>query len=428
MRMQIRGGRVIDPANHVDKVADVFIADGKIVAVANKLDGFTADKQIDAKGAIVCPGFIDLYGSVREPGYTHKGTIESETGAAAAGGITTICYPPDTKPVIDSSAVVKSIIQKSNAVGKAKILPVGALTRGLAGQQIAEMAGLKEAGCVAVGNASMPVVDSMVMRRAMEYAVSCNLPVFLYSEDAFLRGKGCVHEGPVATRLGLSSIPEIAETLAVARDIALAQLTGARVHFCRISTAGAVDLIRQAQTNGLPVTANVTAHHLHLLDIDVAGFDSSYHVRPPLRSQRDRDALRQALADGVISAICSDHQPHDLDAKLGPFGETESGIASFETLLPLGLRLVADGLISLSQMIAALTVSPANVLNLDCGRLSSGAPADVCIFYQDKYWTADANHWQSRGQNTPFFGRELQGRVVATVCNGQLVYADISVH
>jgi dihydroorotase len=324
--------------------------------------------------------------------------------------------------------VVKSIIQKANAAGKANVLPVGALTRGLAGQQIAEMAGLKEAGCVAVGNAAMPIVDSVVMRRAMEYAVSCNLSVFLYSEDAFLGGKGCAHEGPVATRLGLSSIPEIAETLAVTRDIALAQLTGARVHFCKISTAGAVELIRQAQARGLPVTANVTAHHLHLLDIDVAGFDSNYHVRPPLRSQRDRDALRQGLADGVISAICSDHQPHDLDAKLGPFSETESGISSFGTLLPLSLRLVADGLLSLPQMIATLTASPAKVLNLDSGRLNPGSPADVCIFYQDKYWTADSSHWLSRGQNSPLYGRELQGRVIATICNGRLVYADIATH
>lgn len=424
MRVHIHGGRVVDPANNKDELADVFIADGKIVAVAKKLEGFTADNKIDATGAIVSPGFIDLYAALREPGYTHKGTIESETSAAAAGGITTICCPPDTKPVIDSSAVVKSIIQKANAAGKANVLPVGALTRGLAGQQIAEMSGLKDAGCVAVGNASMPIVDSLVMRRAMEYAVSCDMPVFLYSEDAFLRGKGCAHEGPVATRLGLASIPEIAETLAVTRDIALAQLTGARVHFCKISTAGTVELIRQAQASGLPVTANVTAHHLHLLDVDVAGFDSNYHVRPPLRSQRDRDVLRQGVADGVISAICSDHQPHDLDAKLGPFSDTESGMSSFETLLPLSLRLVSDGFISLSQMIAALTAAPAKVLNLPSGRLSAGSPADVCIFYQDKYWAANADRWHSRGRNSPFFGRELQGSVVATLRAGQLVYAN----
>lgn len=421
-RIHIKGGRVIDPANKRDEVADVFIANGRIASIGKQPAGFTADETIDASNKIVCPGLVDMCASLREPGYEFKATIESETIAAAAAGITTLCCPPNTNPVIDTTAVVESIQQRAKVVGKARVVTVGALTKGLKGQQISEMVALKDVGCVAVGNGLNSIPDAQIMRRAMEYAASHDITVFVFAEDKGLRGKGCSHEGPVGTRMGLAGIPEIAETIAVSRDLALVEVTGARVHFLHLSSARAVRMVARAQFDGLPVSANVTAHHLHLLDIDLADFDSNYHVRPPLRTQRDRDGLRQGLASGAITAICSDHQPHDIDAKLGPFGETEPGISGLETLLPLTLKLVNEKILDLPSAIALLTHRPASILKLDAGTLSEGVVADVCVFDPELDWVLNDKTWLSRGTNTPFRGRSLVGRVTHTVFEGKLVY------
>ena len=296
MRLWIRNGRVIDPANQVDGIQDLWIADDRIVALGTGPDQFQADRSIDADGLVVCPGLIDLSARLREPGEEHKATIASETAAAASAGITTLVCPPDTDPAIDTPAVANLIQQRAQAAGKARVLTVGAMTQALEGNQLSEMGALKAAGCIGIGNARRPVANSLVMRRAMEYAATHDLTVFLHPEDAVLSNHGCVHEGQVGSRLGLPGIPEAAETVAVARDLALVQQTGVRAHFCRLSTAQAVRMVARAQYDGLPVSADVSAHHLHLTEIDIGDFDSQCHVLPPLRTQRDRDGLRAGLA------------------------------------------------------------------------------------------------------------------------------------
>lgn len=421
MRWRIHGGRVIDPANKIDEVLDVFVADGQIVALGRAPDGFEAERELDATNRIVCPGLVDMQARLREPGQEHKATIASETRAAAAGGITTLCCPPDTHPVIDTTAVAELIRQRAEEAGFVRVVPLGALTQGLAGTKISEMSDLRRAGCVGVSNGLAPVTDAQVMRRALEYAATHNLTVFLYAEDPWLAKGGCAHEGPVSTRLGLTGIPESAETVAVARDLMLIEQTGVRAHFCHLSTARAVQLVSRAQYDGLPITADVTAHHLHLTQMDLGQFNAQCHVRPPLRTERDRDALRQGLRRGIIGAICSDHQPHDADAKLAPFAETEPGLSGLETLLPLALRLAEDAL-PLSDLIAALTVRPARILGLDAGTLRVGAAADLCIFDPERYWTVSETELLSRGRNTPFLGWELKGKVTQTLLGGRLVY------
>ena len=419
--VHIRGGHVIDPANNIDTNCDVFIRDGKIAAIGNAPDGFTADQTIDASGQIVCPGLVDLRARLREPGHKHKGSIESETRAAVSGGITTLCCPPDTDPVIDTPAVVELIHQRTELAGRARIVPLGALTQGLRSEQLSEMSALQQAGCVGISNALEPV-STEVMRRAMEYAASHNITVFLHAEDPALRGSGCVHEGPVGTRLGLAGIPESAETVAVSRELQLIELTGVRAHFCQLSAERSVKIVARAIHDGLPVTIDVSIHHLFLTEMDIGYFNSQCHVRPPLRSQRDQNGLREALARGNIKCICSDHQPHDVDAKLAPFPGSEPGISGLETLLPLTLRLVSDKLISLPDAIALLTCNPADVLGIDAGTLSVGASADVCIFDPERYWQLEPNSMHSFGHNTPFAGWEFQGLVTHTLFAGKTVY------
>ncbi len=425
MRILIKNGRVVDPANKLDAVTNIYIADGRIAAVGNSLAGFTADQEIDATHKLVCPGLVDLSARLREPGYEHKATIASETRAAALSGITTLACPPDTDPVIDTPAVIKLIRQRSERAGYSNVYCIGAASRDLEGELLSEMGALKEAGCVGISNAMIPIKNPLIMKRIMEYASTFDLTVFLFAEDPSLRNNGCMHEGAISTRLGLPGIPEAAETVAVARDLALIADTGVRAHFCRLSTAKAAQMIARAQYDGLPVTADVSAHQLYLTDMDVGEFDSQCHVRPPLRSQRDMQGLREAVRKGTISAICSDHQPHENDAKLHPFRETASGISALETLLPLTLRLVDECRISLSDAIARVTVQPARILGIDAGTLNVGSAADVIVVDPEHYWSLTKTTMLSRGRNTPFIGWELKGRVEQTLINGILVYSAI---
>ncbi len=421
MRIAIRGGRLIDPAHGVDAPLDVFIAEGRIVGLGRPPAGFTAAREIDARDRMVCPGLIDLCARLREPGQEHKATIASETRAAAAAGITTLVCPPDTDPVIDEPAVVEFIRRRVKAAGHSRVLTLGALTHRLRGERLAEMAALKDAGCVGVSDGGRPLVNTLVLRRALEYAATFDLTVFLTPLDPWL-GHGIAHDGQVATRMGLSNIPVAAETGALARDLELVRDLGVRVHFGRLSSARAVELVARAHAEGLPVTADVAVHHLHLSEIDLAGFDSQCHVRPPLRGVRDKDALRAGLASGVLGAICSDHQPHEPDAKQAPFGDTEPGISGLDTLLALSLRLVQDGAFPLTAVIERLTWGPARILGLDSGHLGVGARADVCVFDPDAHWLATADTLRSRGQNSPFIGWELHGRVTHTLLEGRMVY------
>ncbi len=421
--LSILNGHVIDPANNIDTQYDIHINNGKIIALGAPPQGFSAQRILNASNRIVCPGLIDLRAAMREPGLEHIATIASETRAAASAGITTLCCPPDTTPIIDTPAVANLIRYQANQAGFARVLPLGALTQSLEGEQISEMIALKEAGCIGVSNALTPVTNTLVMRRAMEYAATYDLTVFLHAEDFWLRNDGCVHEGAMSTRYGLPGIPEAAETVAVARDLALIEQTGVRAHFCGISTGRAVRMIGRAQHDGVNVSTDVTAHHLHLDEVDASKFNSMCHVRPPLRTKRDQNGLRMGLKQGIISAICSDHQPHNADAKLAPFSATAHGISSLETLLPLALKLVSEtGLLSLPEVIANLTHKPGKILGIEAGTLSIGQAADVCIFDPEHEWIFSESAVQSQGLNSPFLGWELKGRVLHTILGGKVVF------
>ncbi len=422
MHILIKNGRVIDPANNIDKITNVYIADGMISAVADSLDGFSAEQEIDASNQLVCPGLVDLSARLREPGFEHKATIASETRAAAAAGITSLVMPPDTYPITDTPAVAKLIRKKAQDAGLAKVYSLGAATQDLRGENISEMAALKAAGCVGISNALTPIKNPLVMKRIMEYAATFDLTLFLFSEDPSLRHQGCVHEGAVSTRLGLPGIPEAAETVAVARDLALIADTGVRAHFCHISTLKALQMISRAQFEGLPVSVDVAAHQLYLTDMDIGEFDSQCHVRPPLRDQRDMNGLREGVCKGSISAICSDHQPHEADAKLNPFSQTEAGISALETLLPLTLRLAEESSISLSDAIARVSIGPAKIVGLDAGTLTPGKQADIVVIDPEQYWKVSPENMLSRGHNTPFRDWELKGKVVHTLLAGKTVF------
>jgi dihydroorotase len=421
-RIAISGARMIDPASGVDRQQSVYIANGIVLAVGKRPDGFHADREIQVPGQIVCPGFIDLCARIREPGQEHKATIASETTAAVAGGFTTLCCPPDTQPVIDTPAVAEMIRDRADRIGKARILPVGALTRSLRGEALSEMRALKKAGCVAASNADVPVVNTLVLRRSLEYAASFDMLVMVRPEDPWLRNHGVIHEGLVSTRLGLPGIPEAAETVAVAQVLALLKQTGARVHFAQLSCAGAVEMIARAREAGLPVSGDVSAHQLCLTESAIGNFDGLYHVIPPFRTEQDRAALCRAIAEGVLAAICSDHQPHEEGAKLDTFSSTEPGISSLETVLPLTLGLVSSGQLDLVRAIDALTHGPARVLGLAAGQIKPGVVADICIFDPEAVWTANSRNWCSRGLNSPYFGSELKGRVTHTLVGGRIVY------
>jgi len=422
VHLHIQHGRLIDPANHLDEQLDLYISHGHIAAVGQKPDGFEADRVIDASNHIICPGLIDLAVHLREPGEEHKATICSETAAAAKGGITTLACTPDTDPVIDTPAVWELVRRRAKHCGNAHVLAIGALTRNLQGDQLAEMAALKKAGCVAVSNGDYPLANTLVARRAMEYAATFGLPVILHSEDHFLKAKGCVHEGMFSSRLGLPGIPAAAETVAVARDLALAEHTGARLHFHCLSTAAAVNMLRSAQHQNTALSADVAIHQLFLLESDVDNFNASCHVDPPFRTLADREALRNAVADGTISAICSDHRPHEPDAKELPFPQTAPGISGLETLLPLALKLVINGILDLPTAIHRLTAGPADILGLPTKQLSPGSSADICIFDPASIWTLDSEQFLSAGKNTPFHDWEFTGQVSYTIFEGRITY------
>ncbi|MBS1211682.1 MAG: dihydroorotase [Proteobacteria bacterium] len=421
-RIMISGGRVIDPANGIDGVMPVYVAKGKIAGVGVKPEGFQPDQEISAAGHIVCPGFVDLCARLREPGSEQEATIASETLAAAAGGITTLCCPPDTFPVIDTPAVIQLLMDRAESVGKSRILPIGALTRGLAGTELSEMSALKDAGAIAVSNASLALANPLVHRRALEYAASYDLLVMIRPEDPWLRNGGCAHEGEMATKLGLPGIPTSAETVAVAQSLALIEAVGGRAHFCQLSSERAVEMIAEARSRGVPVTADVAAHHTDLTEGALDGFNANAHVNPPLRTEVDRAGLRRGVANGALQAICSDHQPHDLDAKLDAFPATEPGVSALEALLPLTLRLVSQGVVDLSTAIERLTAGPARVLDIASGTLSLGVPADICIFDPDLDWQVDTPLWLSRGHNTPYWGDVMRGRVTHTLLGGRVIF------
>jgi dihydroorotase len=423
MNLRLKSGRVIDPANRIDDILDVYITDGRIAALGAAPEGFSATREIDASGCIVCPGLVDLCARVREPGQEHKATIATESVAAAAGGITTLCCPPDTNPVVETPADIELIRLRAEKIGKTRIVTLGALTHGLDGERLSEMAALKNAGCVGVSNALRPLANTLVQRRALEYASTFDLTVFLHPNDHWLSANGCAHEGQVATRLGLPGIPEAAETAAVARDLTLIEQTGIRAHFCHLTTARAVHMVARAQFDGLQVTADVAIPYLYLTEVDISDFDSRCHVIPPLRTTQDRLHLREALQRGTLSAISSDHQPHEADAKLRSFPSTEPGISGLDTLLPLGLRLVDEHAIKLDELIHRLTAGPAGILGLPFGTLSVGASADVCIFDPDLAWQLSADTMHSNGHNTPFMGWEMKGRVIHTLLAGNLVHS-----
>ncbi|NEX22284.1 dihydroorotase [Thiorhodococcus mannitoliphagus] len=422
-QISILNGRLIDPATGHDGVADLHVAEGKVIAMGPPPAGFEPELTLDATDLVVCPGLVDLSVRCREPGEEQKATIASETRAAAASGVTTLCCPPDTQPVIDTPAVAQLVRQIGERHGLAHTLPIGAITQGLKGLTITEMAALKEAGCPALGQADRPIRDTQVNRRALEYAATFGLPVFLPALDPELSEGGCAHEGVISTRLGLPGIPEAAETVAVARNLALAEQTGAHIHFRGLSTARGVAMLAEARRRGVRASGDVSMHQLFFTEEDLKGFDANYHLIPPLRTQADREALRAAVAAGDLDVICSDHQPHDPDAKLAPFPETAPGISALETLLPLALRLVAEGVLDLSGVVARLTLGPARILNLDVGRLSANHPADICVFDPAAEWTLDEHSLISQGHNTPLLGSRLKGRVRWTLLGGAVVFA-----
>lgn len=422
MSLLIKGGRVLDPANGIDDIRDVYVDKGKIVSVTKKPKDFVAKQTIDASGLLVLPGLIDLCARLGSPGATQKATIASETRAATCGGITRIACPPDTSPVIDTAAMARMLQDRARACGFTRVHPLGALTLQLDGERLADMALLSDAGCVGVSNGLCSVENSLVMRRAMQYAATYDLPVFVTPRDARLHGNGVVHEGEVSMRLGLPAIPEAAETVGVARDLALIETSGARAHFDLISSGRAVEMIAEAKTRGLPVTASVAIHHLHWNEKHIGSFDTHYKVFPPLRTEHDQHTLIRGVKEGTINVICSDHQPHDADAKLAPFVEAAAGISGFDTLLPMAMQLAEQGVLSHANVVAALTTNPANIIGLDAGHLGVGASADLCLFNPALDWVLDQESMSSNGNNSPWLGETIHGKVVATVIDGKMVY------
>ncbi|HMK14946.1 MAG TPA: dihydroorotase, partial [Burkholderiales bacterium] len=385
-------------------------------------EAFHPNRVIDAGNRVVCPGLVDLSARLREPGFEYKATLESEMQAAVAGGITSLACPPDTDPPLDEPGLVEMLKHRARSLNQAHVYPLGALTQGLNGKRITEMAELHDAGCIAFSQANAPLSDTNVLMCAMQYAATFGYTVWLRPQDVHLAQGGVAHDGEVATRLGLPAIPSCAETIALSGILLLAKETGARIHLCRLSTAEGVEMVRQAKSRGLAITCDIAATHVHLSEMDLGFFDANCNLTPPLRSLRDRDALRAGLKDGTIDALCSDHAPVDDDAKLLPFAEAESGATGLELLLPLTLKWAAETKTPLSQALAKITHTPAKILGIDAGELTPGHAADVCIFDPQQYWKIEPNALKSQGKNTPFLGLEVQGRVAYTLVEGHVVY------
>ncbi|ACQ96021.1 dihydroorotase [Burkholderia pseudomallei] len=422
MKIHIKGGTLIDPVAGTQRQADVFVAAGKVAAIGAAPADFNAAKTIDATGLIVAPGFVDLSARLREPGYEHKATLESEMAAAVAGGVTSLVCPPDTDPVLDEPGLVEMLKFRARNRNQAHVYPLGALTVGLKGQVITEMVELTEAGCIGFTQANVPVTDTQVLLRALQYASTYGYTVWLRPLDAFLAKGGVAASGPVASRLGLSGVPVAAETIALHTLFELMRVTGARVHVARLSSAAGVALVRAAKAEGLPVTCDVGANHLHLIDVDIGYFDAQFRLDPPLRAERDREAIRAALADGTIDAICSDHTPVDDDEKLLPFAEATPGATGLELLLSLTVKWAREAGVPLARALAAITSAPADVLKLPAGRIGEGAPADLCVFDPNAHWRVEPRALKSQGHNTPFLGYELPARVCATLVAGQVAF------
>ncbi|MEE9352689.1 MAG: dihydroorotase [Thiotrichaceae bacterium] len=419
----ISNAQIVDPDSGFNEVSNLYI-DGKSIAhIGSKApDGFKPDEIIDATDQLLFPGIIDLSAYLRDPGQEYKATIESESAAAVSAGITQLYYMPEPQTTIDSMPTVNLIKKRAKAEKKVRIGVIGSITQGLKGEQLTNMGGLKYAGCAGVTNQRQAFSSTRTLRMAMDYATTFDLPVLLHPIDHALMGNGCVHEGAVATRVGLPSIPVAAETTAVAQIITLAEELGVAVHLCRLSAANSVELIRTAKQKGLPVTADVAAHQLFLTEMDISDFNPLCHVQPPLRSQRDLDALRRGVADGTIDAICSDHQPHEIDAKLAPFQQTQPGISALETLLPLTMRLVEEGSMSLETAIASITCRPAKTIRNKQGKIQLGLHADFTLFDKNDLWRLETAKMKSKGKNTPFEGWSFSGRSTKTFVKGKRVF------
>jgi dihydroorotase len=418
MKLVIRHGRLVDPASGHDAIADLYIADGRIAALGAAPPGFVADREIDARGLVVAPGLVDLCARMREPGA--EGALKREMRAALAGGVTGVVCPPDTDPPLDEPGLVRMLRQRSREAAGARLYPLGALTAGLTGEVLAEIETLAEVGCVAFMQTGALPHDNGVLLQILRYAKTFDLPVWLRPVEDTLAGDGVAGAGAVAGRLGLPAVSALAETVALHTIFEMQRDTGARVHLCRLSSAAGIELVRRARREGLPVSADVGVHHVHLTDVDIGYFDPDFRLDPPLRTQRDRDAILAGLADGTIDAICSDHAPVGEDDKLLPFGEAVPGATALETLLPLVLKWGEAAKLSLAATLSRITAAPARILNEPTGRLAVGAKADVVVFDPQAPWTVTRSELVSRGGNTPFSGYELVGRAMLTLVGGDV--------
>ena len=422
MKIEIRNARVIDPASGRDEAASIRIADGTITAIGKASGGWAADETIDARGLVACPGLVDVSARLREPGYEYKATLESEMRAAVAGGVTTLACPPDTDPPLDEPGLVEMLTRRAAGLDSARVHPLGALTVGLRGEKLAEMAELAEAGCVGFFQGNAPLPDAATLLQAMRYAATFGFTVWLRPEEAHLARGGVAHDGEVATRLGLPAIPVIAETVALRTIIELMGATGARVHVARLSSAAGAALVAQAKSAGAPITCDVAVNHLHLSDRDIGEFNTQCKLVPPLRDPSDRAGLRRALAEGIIDAVCSDHSPVDDDAKLVPFDEAQPGATGLELLLPLTLQWGRESGLGLAATLAPVTSRAAQVLGVRAGTLAVGERADICLFDPALPWVVRSANLVSQGRNTPFEGLELVGRAVRTIVGGRTVH------
>ncbi len=425
-RLVVKGARVLDPATGLDAKLNIIAMGGRFASIRpphedDNYEGAEWD-VVEAEGLLVVPGLIDIHTHLREPGFEYKEDIESGAKAAAAGGFTTILCMANTEPVNDSASVTRLITKRAAAVSPIKVLPIGALTKGLEGRALSEMGELKDAGCVAFSDDGMPVKDPAIMRRALEYSTSLNLPVISHAEEPALTGGGVMNEGVVSTRMGLKGIPNASEDVMVARDIALAELTGARLHIAHVSTRGAVDLIRAAKARGAKVTCEAAPHHLTLDHGAVVGYDTFAKMSPPLRAEEDIAALHAALKDGTIDAIATDHAPHSSIEKDVEFDAAANGIVGLETALGLTLGLVGDGIISLAQAVTLLTSGPARAMGINSGTLKIGASADMTIIDPDMEWVVEPEKFLSKSRNTPYGGRAMKGRAIRTIVGGETVY------